>query len=91
MHNEHLQRVPCPRGCGAEVLLGDDGVTFETRPRWFLERPHPYRASWHPYAHFTEPSGLVRMVQRNQCYPEHECRLPNSPEGSAPGRPAPAV
>jgi len=90
---EQLERKACPRGCGTEVLLGQDGVTFETSPRWFLEHPHPYRGSHHPYVGFQE-DGRTRVVQRNQLWAEHQCMgpaEPNGPAARATRLPAPAI
>lgn len=70
---ERLARGVCPRGCGAEVLIGEDRVVFDAEPRWVLEHPHSYLQGWRPYSGFPERDGSIRVVQRSQVWTEHRC------------------
>lgn len=74
-HAEQLTRGPCGRGCGAEVLVGEDGVVFDAKPEWVLENPNPNASGPRWYAGFEQPDGVYRVVTRARLWFEHRCRL----------------
>lgn len=80
-----LDRTLCPRGCGAEVLVGLDGVVFDRHPQNVLE--HPYGEGFSLRTGFRDETGWIHVVRRSQLWFEHACsRAPASPtvESSAP-------
>jgi len=71
--HEQLERRLCPKGCGQQVLVGEDGTAFETEGRYVLQNPQPLGRGGPPYSGFVQPDGFTRVVQRARLWFEHDC------------------